>query len=592
MEETSKTKPQQKQKNVGVSYLLSLAQKENKQKIYFSMVMSIISGLASFVPFIAVYQCVMAVFHGERDTSRILTWGLIALISLVIRFVFQGFALSLSHIGAYDALYSVRTKISKHIGNINLGFFTENSVGEIKRVLMEDVERLEIFLAHQLPDVVTAVVVPVVVFVYLLTVNVPMALILIVPIVLTFLLMSAEMAVAKDVIAQIPTIVGRLNSGIMQFISGMTVMKTYHLTADSYKNFSDAVISYDDIWEKTAKKIAPISGVLKCVIESGVLFTLPLGGYLYCKGTLAIEEFIFFMIMSIVFLSSFNNLLNFSQIFSQISSGIERVKEVMEIEEMSDHGKKISADHGIEIRFEHVDFAYNDQQQDVLKDINLTLKRGTLTAFVGESGAGKSTAAMLIPRFWDITKGHIYMEGQDIKEISMDQLMDHMSFVFQEAFVLNDTVYHNIAIGKENATEEDVYNAAKAAQIHDFIMSLPDGYQTKMGDAGTKFSGGERQRLCIARAILKDAPVLVFDEATSFTDGENEHKIQMALDRLLVGKTTVMIAHRLHTIIHADQICVFKEGRIVEIGTHEELLNMHGEYEKLWTRYSEDTDYD
>ena len=174
----------------------------------------------------------------------------------------------------------------------------------------------------------------------------------------------------------------------------------------------------------------------------------------------------------------------------------------------------------------------------------------------------------------------------------MDQLMDHMSFVFQEAFVLNDTVYHNIAIGKENATEEDVYNAAKAAQIHDFIMSLPDGYQTKMGDAGTKFSGGERQRLCIARAILKDAPVLVFDEATSFTDGENEHKIQMALDRLLVGKTTVMIAHRLHTIIHADQICVFKEGRIVETGTHEELLNMHGEYEKLWTRYSEDTDYD
>jgi ATP-binding cassette subfamily B protein len=224
----------------------------------------------------------------------------------------------------------------------------------------------------------------------------------------------------------------------------------------------------------------------------------------------------------------------------------------------------------------------------VLEDISVVLPKGKLTAFVGESGAGKSTAAQLIPRFWDVSKGNIYIEGTDIRDISVKNLMDNMSFVFQEAFVLNDTVYANIVIGKDDATKEEVYAAAKAAQIHDFIMSLPDGYDTKMGTEGVKFSGGERQRLCIARAILKDAPIVVFDEATSFTDGENEHKIQLALNKLLEGKTTIMVAHRLHTIMDAAKICVFKEGKIVEEGTHQTLLEKNGEYARLWTRYSED----
>ena len=577
-----------KKEKVGMKYLLSLADKENKRKIYISIGMSVLSGLVSFVPFIAIFKCVAAMFNKSNDYKEMFTWGIIALVSIVLRFLFQGISLSLSHVGAYDVLYSVRKRLCNHIGKINLGFFTDNSIGEIKRVLMEDVERLEIFLAHQLPDIVSAIVVPVTVLIFLFTVNVPMTLMMIVPIILTFCLQTLEMLVAKDVIAEIPNIVGRLNSGIMQFISGMTVMKTYNLTADSYKSFSDAVISYDEIWEDTAKKIAPISGVLKCVIESGVLFTMPLGGYLYLKGRLGLEDYIFFMVMGIVFLSSFNNILNFAQIFSQISSGIERVRDVMAIDETEGGSVEITNQKGLEIEFKGVDFSYKDTEKKVLEDISVVLPKGKLTAFVGESGAGKSTAAQLIPRFWDVSKGNIYIEGTDIRDISVKNLMDNMSFVFQEAFVLNDTVYANIVIGKDDATKEEVYAAAKAAQIHDFIMSLPDGYATKMGTEGVKFSGGERQRLCIARAILKDAPIVVFDEATSFTDGENEHKIQLALNKLLEGKTTIMVAHRLHTIMDAAKICVFKEGRIVEEGTHQTLLEKNGEYARLWTRYSED----
>lgn len=294
------------------------------------------------------------------------------------------------------------------------------------------------------------------------------------------------------------------------------------------------------------------------------------------------------MVMGVVFLSSFNNILNFAQIFSQISSGIERVREVMDMDETTGGEVQIPKKKGLEIEFKSVDFSYKDTQQKVLEDVSVVLPKGKLTAFVGESGAGKTTAAQLIPRFWDVNQGNILIEGTDIREISVKNLMDNMSFVFQEAFVLNDTVYANIVIGRENATKEEVYAAAKAAQIHDFIMSLPEGYDTRMGSEGVKFSGGERQRLCIARAILKDAPIVVFDEATSFTDGENEHKIQLALNELLEGKTTIMVAHRLHTIMGAAKICVFKEGEIVDHGTHEELLARNGEYVRLWTRYSED----
>lgn len=213
---------------------------------------------------------------------------------------------------------------------------------------------------------------------------------------------------------------------------------------------------------------------------------------------------------------------------------------------------------------------------------------GSLTAFVGASGAGKTTAAQLIPKFWEVTNGSISISGTNIKELKNENLMQLVSFVFQETFMLDDTIYENIAIGKPNASKDDIEEAAKAAQIHDFILSLPNGYQTRIGEEGVKMSGGEKQRICIARAILKNAPIIVFDEATSYTDIENEYKIQLALAELLRGKTTIMIAHRLHTIIQADQICVFEKGHIIEKGTHFELLKQEGQYSKMWQAYTQD----
>lgn len=460
------------------------------------------------------------------------------------------------------------------MGKINLGFFTSNSTGEIKKVLMEDVERLEKFLAHQVPDIVVAIVVPITVLAYLFTVNVWMTLMLLLTIVVAFLTQIVLIPISKKPMDNFYTIAGKQSAVILQFINGMPVMKSYNLTATSYQEYAQTVNQYERAWWDIAKWVSPISAVLSVVLESGLLFTLPLGGWLYLSGNLSLSSYFFFVIMSIVFLTSFSNLMNFAQIFSQISSGIGRIKNILDTPAINDGSTVLSPDTCRDITFENVSFSYGENE--VLHDVSISLFKGSITAFVGASGAGKSTAAQLIPRFWDVTKGKILLDDIDIRNLPASNLMDIVSFVFQEAFMLEDTIFANISVGKADCTKYDVENAAKAAQIHDFIQSLPKGYDTPIGSEGVKLSGGERQRICIARAILKNAPVIIFDEATSFTDIENEYKIQKALGNLLKGKTTIMIAHRLHTIVKADQICVFDKGNLVECGSHHKLLDQHG----------------
>jgi ATP-binding cassette subfamily B protein IrtA len=571
-----------KSKPVKTGYLFELA--GNRQRtLYLAILFSILSGLMTFVPYIMVFRTILFLFDGNGDFQNALWNGIIAAFSIILRFAFQALSMALTHIGAYNLLYLVRKKLCGHIGKIELGFFTDNSTGKIKKILLEDVERLENFLAHQIPDITVAIVVPVVVLIYLFTLNYMMAFILIIPIIITFLVQALELYIAKPAMKEYPQILERCNSAILQYVNGMSVMKAYNLTADSYQEYTQAITDYRDLWKRLAKVLAPISGFSKVVIESGIFFTLPVGGFLYLKGTLDLSSYLFFIIMGIVFLSSYNNLLNFAQIFSQISSGLEQIKTTMDIPPINSKAQLLPQTPGHSIQFENVGFSYGDK--DVLNNITIEMKKGSLTAFVGASGAGKTTAGQLIPRFWDVNKGAIKIDGTDIKDIATENLMNTVSFVFQEAFILNDTIYQNIAIGRPDSTQADVERAARAAQIHEFIQTLPDGYQTYIGEAGIKMSGGERQRVCIARAILKNAPIIIFDEATSFTDAENEHKIQIAFEELLKGKTTIMIAHRLHTIVNADKICVFDRGEIREQGTHEELIARHGLYEKMWNVY-------
>lgn len=569
--------------SVKSSYLFQLIDSKQKSSLYWAVLCSVISGFLAFIPYVMVFKTILIMFERNGNTNVAITYGVIAVVAIILKFLFQALSMMLTHVGAYNLLYLVRKKMCIHLGKIELGYFTDNSTGEVKKVLMEDVERLEKFFAHQIPDITVAICVPLTVLIYMFYLNLFMALVMFVPIIITFIIQFIELAIATPVMKESSAIIGGVNSGIMQYVHGMAVMKAYNMTADSYEAYAKSISDYNVLWKKLSKILAPMSAISKVVIESGIFFTLPIGGFLYLHGNLELETYLFFIIMSIVFLSSYNNLLNFAQIFSQISSGLEQIKKLMDIPEQKSGNQELSVSQQHAIHFENVSFAYD--KKEVLKNINLVIPRGSFTAFVGASGAGKTTIAQLIPRFWDISKGKIQIDDKDMKDISINNLMDMVSFVFQEAFMLNDTIYQNIAIGKTNCTLEDVERAAKSAQIHDFILSLPDGYQTILGDAGMKLSGGERQRICIARAILKDAPIIIFDEATSFTDAENEHKIQLALEELLKGKTTIMIAHRLHTIVNADCICVFEQGELRETGAHAELLEKQGIYAKMWETY-------
>lgn len=572
-------------KKTGMAYLLELAGKY-KLHLALSAFFGVLSALCSFIPYVMVYRTLLFLFDGAADVSAALRYGIIAAVAIVGRFVLSIISGTFSHLGAFNTLYNVREQISRHIATVNLGFFTSHTSGEIKKVIIEDVERIEKFLAHQIPDITSALCVPIIVFIYLLTVNVPMALCLLAPVVLGLMIQGIATVATGRQMPEYHRLQGKLNSTIMQFINGMPVMKTYNMTAESYKEYSDTVTEYNSFWKRCTRDQGYTYGVFVALVESGILFALPVGGLLYFGGSLAVQDYLFFMIMSMVFLSSLLNLMNLSMMFSQIMSGMSRIQDIMDLPRTTEGASVMEKAQEHSVSFEHVTFRYD--KADVLKDVNLILPSGSLTAFVGASGAGKTTAAQLIPKFWEVTEGAVKIDGKSITELKTENLMDLVSFVFQETFMLSDTIYQNIAIGSNTATREQVETAAKAAQIHAFIMSLPNGYDTKLGEGGVKLSGGERQRVCIARAILKDAPVIVFDEATSYTDIENEHKIQLALQNLLKGKTTIMIAHRLHTIVGADQICVFHQGEVEETGTHQELLAANGRYARMWAAYREE----
>lgn len=318
------------------------------------------------------------------------------------------------------------------------------------------------------------------------------------------------------------------------------------------------------------------------ILDSGILFTLPIGGFLYVNGLISTEHLLIFMLLTMCFYRTFFNLFNIAMGRIELNSGLVNIKKLFGIP-VEVVGKEQLKSKNLDIQFNDVSFGYDDENV-VLKNISMKIEPKSFTAFVGASGAGKTTAASLIGRYWNVDKGEICIGGIPINELSEETLTSAVSFVFQDTFLMEDTLFENIRMGSE-ADEESVKEAAKYAQIHDFITTLPKGYDTKIGEEGFKLSGGQKQRISIARAILKNAPIVIFDEATSYSDIENEHKIQTALKNLLKDKTVIMIAHRLHTICDANKIIVFEKGEIVEQGTHKRLLEINGYYSKMWASY-------
>ena len=566
-----------------LKFLLKLSG-QHKIKLIISAMFSIISTTLSAIPYLLVYSIILELFNREISYNKIQSLVFIAILFIILGVVARILSGIFSHISAFNILYKIRIDLIEHMSKLNMGFFKKNMTGKLKKIINEDVEKLENFIAHQIPDLSSAFATPLIFLGIMFYFNWQLSLVLFIPIILGILAQSGMFKNYMGKVDHFYKLVAKLNSTIMEYINAMNVMKAFNLTAKSFKDYRDNTQEYADYWIELTELAVPYYSAFLCLVDTGLLFIIPIGGIMLLNGKITISVYILFLLMSTIFLNSLRTLFELSESLSFLLKGMEKIIEIFNEKEQKSGNISFPEHFSESLKYENVTFAYNKAK--VINNFTLTIRAGTTTALVGPSGSGKTTIGLLAGRFWDIEEGKITIDGTDIKDISYESLMDNVSFVFQDTFMLHDTIYENIIMGK-NYTREEVENAAKKAQIHDFIMSLPDRYETKIGEGGVKLSGGEKQRISIARAILKNTPIVILDEVTSYSDIENEAKIQAALKTLLKGKTALIIAHRLYTIKNADNIVFMKKGQITEQGTHEELLRNRANYWHLWSLYNE-----
>ena len=579
--------------NVNFATLLSFT-KGKRHLVILSAILSSLAAVASFIPYYSIYKIIenllVSYFNSvEIDAQAMVSLGWLAFVGVAINVVLYFAALMCSHLAAFGTIYKMKLEFATHLSRVPLGYHVIMGSGKLRKIMDDNIEKIEGFIAHQLPDIVAAIVAPIVAVTLLFIVDWKYGLLCIVGIILSFVLQVSMYGKdgATAMMAEYQKYMEDMNNGAVEYVRGISVIKAFNQTIDSFRSLKEVIErSTRATMEYTLKWQTPMSLFLT-LIHNLYLFIIPLGIILMINtkdyiGTLTV--FIFYLILIPAIGGILTKTMYASMGSIRIFGGVERMLEVTSTKPLEEpqNPKEIT---NFDIEFKDVVFAYNEDSQ-ALNGVSFTAKEGTITALVGPSGGGKSTIAHLIPRFFDVTGGIINIGGEDIRNISSDYLMDKVSFVFQDVFMFKQSIKENIKMGSKVASDEDVYKAAKAAMCEEFIMKLPNGYDTILSEDGIYLSGGEMQRLAIARAIIKNSPIIVLDEATAFADPENEYLIQQALSKLLEGKTVIMIAHRLYTIKNADNIIVIGDGNIIEQGRHDELINNEAYYNEMWKTYT------
>ncbi|WP_312430620.1 ABC transporter ATP-binding protein [Lacrimispora sp.] len=559
-----------------------------KSKYVLSVILAILGVAAGFVPFYAVSQIALLLMKGETSVSAYMGYCVTAGIGFLTKVCFSNLSTFVSHTATFETLAEIRLSLADKLTRVPMGYMMNTPSGHLKNILVDRVEGMETTLAHLIPELTANLCVPVCILIYLLFLDWRMALASLVTFPIGILCYKGMAKGYEEKFQGLMMRGRRMSNTVVEYIGGIEVIKAFNQSANSYQKYSDAVEDNAAYAVNWMKSVQLYKSMLFTIWPSVLVSVLPIGCILYRNGSLSVPVFVTCMILSLGIITPVLNAMNFTDSIAQMNSVVGEICSVLDEKEL-ERPAEAAMIHSSDISMDHVSFTY-EEGTSLLEEVNLFIPEKTITAFVGPSGGGKSTITKLIAGFWDVTSGAVRIDGIDIRKIPLEQLMDQIAYISQDNYLFDETVLENIRMGKPSATDEEVYQAAKDCGCYEFILKLEKGFQTVVGGSGGHLSGGERQRIAIARAVLKNAPIVILDEATAYIDAENEALIQEAMAKVIAGKTVLMIAHRLSTITDADKIVVVKNGHIEAEGTHEELLVSCTLYQNMWRAHMDTRD--
>lgn len=557
-----------------------------------SWIFSVVSAWIALVPFYYIWRVIKEILdvapHYE-NAGNLANYGWHAVGFAILSMALYICGLMCSHLSAFHVQANIRSQLMHHIMTLPMGFMDSDGSGKFRKIVNESSEATETYLAHQLPDQAGAIATPVGLLVLLLMFDWRIGLLSLIPVAAAFLIMGSMTGQRmKDKMTEYQNALEEMSSEAVEYVRGIPVVKTFGQTVFSFKRFQYSIEKYEKWTIAYTKELRLPMTFYTMIINAAFAVLIAVTFYVVSRGgenDTFLLNLLFYIIITPIITVTLNKIMYASENQMIVEDALNRIDGILEKKTLAEAAEK-AAPKDMSITFDHVSFRYEDAAKNALHNINLEIREGEHVAFVGPSGGGKSTLASLIARFFDTTEGQIKIGGVNVRDIPSEQLMNMVSFVFQDSKLLKMSIYDNVRMGRKDATREEVMEALKNAQCEDIIGKLPDGIDTVIGAKGTYVSGGEAQRLSIARAMLKNAPVLILDEATAFADPDNEAKVQQAFSKLSEGKTVIMIAHRLSSVVDADRICVLKDGEIVESGTHKELTEMTGLYAHMWNEYN------
>ena len=556
--------------------------KGERKRMLLSVLLSVLSVVTGLAPFYCMYRMLCLFAAGAAAAGAVVCWGLLSLFFYAAKILLFSLSTGVSHSMAYSILEGLRLRLAGRFLHAPLGEVQNHSIGEIKSVMVDKIESIEPPLAHMIPEGAGHIVLPVVSILALLSLDWRLALASLVTFPVSFLCMGLTFKISGDSFQQYDRASSAMNSAIVEYIEGIEVIKAFGRAGVSYEKYAGTITDFRTFVVKWLTSTFVTMKLSFALFPSTLIGTLPAALALANGGVITAPQAALAVMLSISMVGSLAKLEVFSENMRQVKCTVENLEEFLEMPPLPEPARRADVERtGVELK--GVRFSYTGRSADeVLHGIDLTLPEGSFTALVGPSGGGKSTVAKLIARFWDVTAGEIAIGGVNIKDMPLSQLSEYVSFVAQDNFLFRCSLVENIRLGNPNATDEEVKAAARAAQCEEFIAKLPQGYDTPAGEAGKRLSGGEKQRIAIARMILKNAPIVILDEATAFTDPENEDKLQRSIAELARGKTLLVIAHRLSTIKNADNIVVLQNGAVAAQGSHEQLLENSALYRDMW----------